>query len=89
MYYLFGDYYLAYYKNYGFIVIKLLQSFMRGSADNIDVDPNGDRYSIDDRTGSFDSQAKYSYGPFYSIVNKAGFTGYLLVKYYNYNFSFP
>jgi hypothetical protein len=80
--YLFGDHFFPYYKKLGFIFIKVLQSFFRGTLDNSDYDPDMDRYGDfgEERSGSFWYYIRTARTPLFRIIAKVGSTGYLVVR---------
>jgi hypothetical protein len=77
-YFLFGDIYLSYYKYFGFVGLKILQSFFRGSAANVDAETNSENnksYYNENFSNIFEDAT----GPFFSILNKVGYSAFLLV----------
>jgi hypothetical protein len=78
VYYFYGDFYLIYYRDFGFIITKLIQSFMRGSLDNIDVETSID-VNISESQNYLKEIFRLAGGPFFSLVNKVGYTGFLVV----------
>lgn len=82
-YFLSGDFFAPYYKDYSFIFLKILQSFYRGSIDSVDEDSSFDRDNINEPFNgphSFGYYIKNAQGPFYSLPNKIGYAGYLIVN---------
>lgn len=76
-----GGYDLYYYKEYGFIFIKVLQSFMRGSIDSIDQDLSVDRYTYtnsNSQVKTFFDVITNAEQPFYDLVDKIGVVGYIV-----------
>ena len=85
-----GDIGLSYYHNFGFILVKVFQSFMRGSIDSVDQDLKLDIYDNTDpdpNLQSFKSLSKYAFGNS-SIVNQVGVAGFMIYSFLFYLFSY-
>lgn len=83
-YFLFGDFSLYYYKNYAFMFIKVLQSFWRGSMDNIDHDSRIDRNTVIHVTANANKPYQFyiqnSVSPYFSIITSSSYSGYIIVN---------
>jgi len=78
-FYIWGDFYMFYYKDYKFIFLKILAMFYRGSIDNSDFDPNINRNDLSsDPTGQ----------NYYLYLIKDSVNPYLSVVVHSYYFTF-
>jgi len=77
-YFFFGDIYLTYYKYFGFVGLKILQSYFRGSVANVDYETNSESNTTF-YNDNFSNVFEDANGPFFSIINKVGYSAFLLV----------
>lgn len=81
-YFFTGGYFVSYYREFSFVYLKIIQSFFRGSIDNIDNDSTFDMYTNippPNSTKTFNQLLQDSTGSYNSIINDMSTFGYLIV----------
>jgi hypothetical protein len=82
-YFFTGGYVISYYRDFPFVFLKIIQSFFRGSIDNIDHDTTTDEYAHTSTLSlpkNFNELIVKATGPYNSIIADMSSTGYLIVK---------
>lgn len=82
-YFLTGNFNLPYYKFLSFLFLKVVQTCLRGSIDNIDFDDTLDLESVDINAFDFKSIISNSETSYFSVINNLTLVGYFIVRIFN------
>ncbi len=79
-YFLSGNFNLPYYKFLSFLFLKVIQTCLRGSLDNIDFDNSLQLDNIDVNAFDFKSIISNSQTSYFEIFNNLSVIGYYIVR---------